>query len=96
LSTYVANDGGGRRGLRSATRLNEEWLKLSDDIGCNKFVEYVIATVLQIRDSFLESKNGGTGCKVVTEAGDGSVISSKKIFNVCNLSIGTNQRGERF
>ena len=46
LSTYIANDGGGRRGLRSATCLNEKWLKSSDDVGCNKFVKYVITTVL--------------------------------------------------
>ena len=79
---YIVNNGGRRRGLRSATRLNEEWLESSDDVGCNKFVEYVVATVLQIRDSFLESKNGGAGCKIVTEASDGSMISSKKIFNM--------------
>ena len=82
LSTYIVDDGGGRRGLRLTMCLNEEWLKSLDDVGCNKFVEYVIATVLQIRDSFLESKNGGAGCKVVTEASDGSVISPKKIFHV--------------
>ena len=95
LSTYIVDDGGGRRSLRSMTCLNEEWLKSSDDVGCDKFVEYVVATVLQIRDSFLESKNGSAGCKVVTEAGNGSVISSKKIFHVWNLSVGSNKRGKR-
>ena len=82
MSTYIVNDGGGRRGLRSATRLNEKWLKSSNDVGCNKFVEYVVATVLQIRNSLLESKNGGASCKIVTEAGDSSVIATKEIFNV--------------
>ena len=68
--------------MRSATCLNKEWLKSSDDIGCNKLVEYMVAAGLQIRDSFFESEDGGTGSEVVTEASNGGVISSKKIFNV--------------
>ena len=95
MSTCVVNDGGGQRGLRSAACLNEEWLESSDYVGCDEFVEDVIATVLKIRDSFLESKNGGTGCKVVTEAGDGSVIATKEIFDMRNLSVRSNERGKR-
>ena len=82
MSTYVTNDGGRRRALRSTTRLNKEWLKLSNDVGCNKLVKYMVAAGLQIRDSFFESEDGGAGSEVVTEAGNGGVISSKKIFNV--------------
>ena len=82
LSMYITNNGGRRRGLRSAARLNKEWLKLSNDVGCNKLVEYVIAAGLQIRDSFFEGEDGGAGSEVVMEAGDGGVISSKKVFNV--------------
>ena len=82
MSTYIANNGGGRRGLRSATRLNEEWLESSNDIGCNKLVEYMVVAGLQIRDGLFESKDGGASSEVVTEAGSSSVVSSKKIFNV--------------
>ena len=46
LSTYVANNGGRRGGLRSTTHLNKERLKLLNDIRCNKFVEYMVATGL--------------------------------------------------
>ena len=82
LSTYITNNGGRRRGLRLATRLNKEWLKSSNDVGCNKLIEYMVTAGLQIRDSFFESEDGGAGSEVVTEVGNGGVISSKKIFNV--------------
>ena len=82
LSTYITNNGGRRRGLRSATRLNKEWLKSSNNVGCNKLIKYMVAAGLQIRDSFFESEDGGAGSEVVTEVGNGGVISSKKIFNV--------------
>ena len=82
LSTYIVDDGGGRRGLSSTTCLDEEWLKASDYVGHNIFVKYMVATILQVGDSFLESKNGGAGCKIVAKAGGGSVISAKKMFHV--------------
>ena len=46
LSTYVADNGGRRGGLRSTTCLNKEGLESSNDIGCNELIEYVVATGL--------------------------------------------------
>ena len=96
LSTYVANNGGRRGSLRSTTCLNEEGLKSLNDIGCDEFIEYMVATGLQVGNGFFESEDGGTGSEVVTEMGNGGVVSSKKVFDVRDLSVGTNKRGERF
>ena len=82
LSTCIVNDGGGRRGLSSTTCLDEKWLKASDYVGRNEFVKYMVTTILQVGDSFLESKNGGASCKIVAKAGGGRVISAKKMFHV--------------
>ena len=46
MSSYVADNGSGRGSLRSATRLNKEGLKSSNDIGCNELIEYMVATGL--------------------------------------------------
>ena len=96
LPTYIVDDSGGRRGLRSTTCLNEEWLESLDDVRCNKFVEHMVATVLQIGNSFFESKNGGAGCKIVAEASNCSVVSTEEIFDMRYLSVRSNKRGERF
>ena len=82
MPSYVVDYGSGRGSLRSAARLNEEGLKSTNNVRCNEFVEYVVAASLQIGNGFFEGKDGGAGCKVVTKAGDGGVVSSKKVFDV--------------
>ena len=82
MSSYVVDNGNGRGSLRSVTRLDEEGLESTNNVRCNKFVEYVVAASLQIGNGFFEGKDGGAGCKVVTKAGDGGVVSSKKILDV--------------
>ena len=51
MSSYIVDNGSGRGSLRPATHLDEEGLELTNNIGCNKFVEYVVAARLQIVDS---------------------------------------------
>ena len=46
MPSYVVDNGSGRGSLRSATRLDEEGLKSTDNVGCNEFVEYVVAASL--------------------------------------------------
>ena len=82
MSSYVVNNGNGRGSLRSAMRLDEEGLESTNNVGRNKFIEYVIAASLQIGNGFFKGKDGGAGCKVVTKAGDGGVVSSKEILDV--------------
>ena len=82
MSTYVADNGGRRGGLRSTTRLNKEGLKSSNDIRCNELIEYIVATGLQVGNGFFESEDGGTGSEVVTKTGNGGMVSSKKVFDV--------------
>ena len=82
MSSYVVDNGSGRGSLRSAMRLDEEGLESTNNVRCNKFVEYMVTASLQIGNGFFEGKDGGAGCKVVTKAGDGGVVSSKKILDV--------------
>ena len=82
MSSYVVDNGSGRGSLRLATRLDKEGLELMNNVGCNKFVEYVVVASLQIGNGFFEGKDGGAGCEIVTKAGDGGVVSSKKILDM--------------
>ena len=82
MSSYVIDNGSGRGCLRSATRWDKEGLESTNNVGCNKFVEYVVAASLQVGNGFFEGKDGGAGCEVVTKAGDGRVVSSQNILDV--------------
>ena len=46
MSSCVVDNSSGRGSLRSATHLNKEGLKSSNDVGCNKLVKYVVAAGL--------------------------------------------------
>ena len=61
MSSYVVDNGNRRGSLRPATRLDEKRLESTNNVGCNKFVEYVILTSLQIGNGFFKGKNGGAG-----------------------------------
>ena len=61
MSSYVVDNGNRRGSLRSAARLDEKRLESTNNVGCNKFVEYVISTSLQIGNGFFKGKDGGAG-----------------------------------
>ena len=72
----VVNDGSGGRGLRSSTRLDQERLKTTNNVGGDKFRKDMIMTVLKIVYGLFQGEDGGAGSKVMAEMSYSGRVSS--------------------
>ena len=76
MSSYVVNNGGGRRSLGSSTCLDEKGLKTSNNIGGYEFFEDVIAASLKVMYSPFQGENSSASGKVMAKTSYGSRVSS--------------------
>ena len=78
------------------TSLNEKWLKAVDDVGGDELSENVVAAVLKVLKGSFQGKDSCARSEVVSESGYCSRLTSQKVLDMGDLSIGTDEWGECF